>query len=186
MNRIWTLGPQLRDSQSPTWELLDQPREGASRIFYQDSWLGIGQIAFESPKPRGRGSIPPVVKPASAYPDDRGAGQYFYTSAPLTGVLSVTACHYKLDREPAIVGLLFHYEDGRQRSVGQIRLDSLGSSVRIDPRGRMGFQLSSNSWKVIGFQPMHTENEGWISMPWRGSLGWWFSHMACQLAHEVL
>ena len=183
-NRVWTIGPQPKDSDVLRWEILDKPRKSPTSIFIEESRRGIGEVVFESDKPSGVGLSPPVTTPASIYPPTRLTERFFYTSASLANISHIAACHHELEGQPSIVGLLLQYHDGRKRGVGHVQLDQLGSSVEVGYAEGLAFRISDDTRKVIDFDLFRTEKEGWICMTWRGSLGWWFSEMGCKLYHE--
>jgi hypothetical protein len=109
---------------------------------------------------------------------------YHYTSAKLEGVREITPC-YSNERSfrPRITGLLLEYVDGSQRSVGQVRLDFLGTSKKVttetmlirfpedkDPTYLMQWQTSIQSFNFVN--PTSEERHQDLKVPMRGRLDW--------------
>ncbi|KAM0273826.1 hypothetical protein ACHAPA_001403, partial [Fusarium lateritium] len=55
----------------------------------------------------------------------------YYTSAKLDGVREITPCYSSWNTPDTITGLLLAYFDGSRRSVGQVRLDLLGTTRKV-------------------------------------------------------
>ncbi|RSL86665.1 hypothetical protein CEP52_015751 [Fusarium oligoseptatum] len=185
-NRIWTVGPQPKRGQLINWELLDLRQEGSKGIYVEESYYGIDHIVFESGKPLRAGRVPPMEKTLSICPERQGVG-FFYSSASLTGVASIAVCHGydKYARQPLILGVLLHYRDGRERSLGQVRHHALKSPVCVDHSIGIGYRLSSyDPRKIAELDLAVVQKDGWVLIPWQGSLDWWFSMTECKLAYN--
>ncbi|KAF4338689.1 hypothetical protein FBEOM_7395 [Fusarium beomiforme] len=128
--------------------------------------------------------------------------KYHYSSAELEGVRTITSCQSWKDdddRPDAILGLLFTYADGRQRCVGQVRVDFLGEPIYVTSENLwIGYRETEElSWctsnqkdasgvDFISFD--RPERDEWevpyIKIPMRGRLDWYFSQNQCHLSHE--
>lgn len=184
--RIWAIGPQPKKNQHLDYLLLSRLATSPTRLFFEESWSGIGEVAFEGPSMQESETNPPFEIKRLTYPTSRPGEQLFYTSAPLTHITAITSCHSRLEGVAAIVGLLLEYQDGRKRCVGQMRLDSLKGTVTVHNSTGIMFLLSPDKRKVLDLQVCYeVEAGGWIRMPWSGSLGWWFSGTGCKLRHEL-
>ncbi|GKU06146.1 hypothetical protein FLAG1_09079 [Fusarium langsethiae] len=129
------------------------------------------------------------------------------TSAPLEGVKSFRACRpwepgwgrFEWEKEKEVVGLLLSYTDGSQRSVGQVRPDSLEDTVEVRSdkiwlTGSVGVfttQEDTNasrdpsSDRVCVDKPIDIDREGYeyLEVPLTGRLVWQFTHYRCAVAH---
>lgn len=216
--RIWAIGPQPRTIKIPEWRLLDRPKKTPSRIFFEENWIGSTKMAFETPEPAKIGAYYPVVIPRSPYPrltpeelatevaveskciydaQERPKvkeqrlleREYFYSSAPLTGVVRVIPCRSSYNGESAIVGLLLQYQDGRQRTVGRVQLNSLDPPVGVErSTERMMYRLSKDKRKMLQFKVFeHDPGTEWTVLQQSGNLGWWFMarwSLMCEVLHE--
>jgi hypothetical protein len=60
------------------------------------------------------------------------SNEFYHTSAKLEGVREITPCHSnRRSFLSQITGLLLEYIDGSQRSIGQVRLDFLGTPKKV-------------------------------------------------------
>lgn len=136
-------------------------------------------LAFEGDKPEppefpfplptpSQGSSPSVIE------------DYFYSDHDLTGVESVTPC--KFSDKPGYSGMLLHFSNGHQESVGQVRLDCLCPSMDLE---------SSTSWFLVFKRrsDLHpyvaaitttacsskTDIEEVVELSCDGRLEWWWS-----------
>ncbi|KAH8729222.1 hypothetical protein BGZ61DRAFT_529465 [Ilyonectria robusta] len=216
--RIWAIGPQPRTIKIPEWRLLDRPRKTPSRIFFEENWIGSTKMAFETPEPVKIGAYYPVVIPRSPYPrltkeqlaievaveskcifnaqerpkvkEDRiMEREYFYSSAPLTGVVRVLPCRSSCNGESAIVGLLLQYKDGRRRTVGRVQLNSLDPAIEVDSSTeRIMYRLSKDKRMMLQVKAFeHDPGSEWTAVPQSGNLGWWLMSrwsIMCDVFHE--
>lgn len=127
---------------------------------------------------------------------------FFYSSADMHGVSEVTL--YRTD-QGNIGGMVLRYHDERQVSLGQVRPDRLvegpegGPTIRVeDPVRtpllwfRLAFLSRSPLFEIeaITLGPVERQCPGWsdgttwFSVPWRGTLEWWFDWDTCQLVHD--
>lgn len=112
---------------------------------------------------------------------------YFFTSASLDDVITVTPCTSNQDGMLAIIGLLFSASNGRESCVGQIRRDSLGCPLDVDRSQRLwlGFSMQKRQPRVVKVDTFRSREElTWFDMPWAGVLEWWFSFRQSRLYHE--
>ncbi|KAK7212505.1 hypothetical protein V2G26_019683 [Clonostachys chloroleuca] len=200
-DRVWEAGPRLDPGidRPITWTFISQSTE-RQRLFFNQSYFGISTLGFQHPPP-DLGPAPEVSPPEvpqhkSAPERLLGSEQCFYTSAPLGGVASISICKKKKARKekteerdkksiPNITGLLFTYQDGRQRSVGHVRLDWLQGPTEIGASRGIAFKLSEDREKVVDLTiGDHAAEEGGEFIPWGGRLAWWFSVYRCELIHE--
>ncbi|KAK7212497.1 hypothetical protein V2G26_019675 [Clonostachys chloroleuca] len=188
--RTLTLG--VRPKPGPvgrTWVLQDRI-EGERTLMAEESWSGLGRIAFPTPRPTQQGT-PPTILPPVKYPECKQ--ELWYSSVELTGVVSMRIC--KMD--DVVIGLLFSYEDGRQRTLGEVRFDRL--QPEIETKGTRGivYQVSESEEtkrktvvELRTFNPeeaeysLESEETGRHCVPWRGTWHWWFSYLECMLSHE--
>ncbi|CAH0046392.1 unnamed protein product, partial [Clonostachys solani] len=177
-SRVWEAGPRPEPAQSYTWTVLSQSTE-AQRFFFNQSYFGISKLGFQ-PFPQPASAIPPVVPcPKSTPQKPLSSEDHFYSSAPLDGVVSIDICLKKKEKKvkkkgerkstPNITGLLFSYQDGRQRSVGHVRLDWLQGPTTIGVSKGIAFMLSEDRRKVVSLKiGNHVDGEDWEFIPWGG------------------
>ncbi|KAF5647622.1 uncharacterized protein FTJAE_1678 [Fusarium tjaetaba] len=134
--RSLVLGPDIR-SRSPRSDrpliyeaLADLPSTPTRTFYYKyghgESWLGFERMTTWRDRKIELSFGPPG--PGPYYWSD----QFFSTSADLENLQTITPCRgWRSGVDNEIIGLLFTYEDGRQRSVGHIRLDHLQEPVNI-------------------------------------------------------
>lgn len=139
------LGPDIRSRSSRSnrplnYEALaDLPSTTSTRTFYYkytntESWLGFEKITTWHER-KIKLSFGPPARPDPYDWFDR----FFSTSAELENLQTITPCRGWGDCvDNEIFGLLFTYTDGRQRSVGQIRLDHLQDSINISDKFWLG------------------------------------------------
>ncbi|SPQ20852.1 7fe6b43f-d362-4d17-a62d-94c47311d6b1 [Thermothielavioides terrestris] len=115
------------------YALVCRPAEhGPSRIYFDLSLYGIHSLAVDTPLPSGAVVLPSPAPPVSPCPELGPYEIFTYTSAALDGVVEVTPCRSDVaEFGPAITGLLLRYADGRQASLGQVRLDRLEQPVKV-------------------------------------------------------
>ncbi|KAF5559482.1 hypothetical protein FNAPI_4701 [Fusarium napiforme] len=134
--RSLVLGPDIRSprsDRSADYEALaDLPSTTPTRTLYykyrhNESWLGFERMTTWHNR-KIKLSFEPPIWPGPYYWFD----QFFSTSAELENLRAITPCRgWRNCVDGEIFGLLFTYADGRQRSVGQIRLDHLQEPVNI-------------------------------------------------------
>ncbi|KAJ4129236.1 hypothetical protein NW768_007771 [Fusarium equiseti] len=107
-----------------------------------------------------------------------------YSSAPLTGLASITPCWSKTlghAREPEegvchIIGLVLQYKGGRARVLGQGRLDSLGQPLDVESCDGISLKYEWEKDMLENVRLGKFEEDGWMWMPWEGSMTWWFNN----------
>ncbi|KAG5763901.1 hypothetical protein H9Q72_008031 [Fusarium xylarioides] len=134
--RSLVLGPDIR-SRSPrsdrplNYEALANLPSTPTRTFYYkyghaESWLGFERMTTWHDR-----KTELSFGPTGPGPYD-WSDQFFSTSAYLENLQTITPCRgWRNCVDNEILGLLFTYEDGRQRSVGHIRLDHFQDPVNI-------------------------------------------------------
>ncbi|CAG9986390.1 unnamed protein product, partial [Clonostachys byssicola] len=169
--RVWEAGPRPKPfmDRPNTWDSMSESTE-RQRFFFNQSYLGISTLGFQSPSP-DLSSVPAVPPPKSAPDRQLDSEQCFYSSAPLDGVTSIEVCKKKKARNegsaPNITGLLFSYQDGRQRSVGHVRLDWLQGPTEIGASRGIAFKLSRDRREVVDLKLAdHAADEGGEFIPW--------------------
>ncbi|CAH0023375.1 unnamed protein product [Clonostachys rhizophaga] len=197
--RVWEAGPRPDPGIGGplAWTCISQSTE-RQHLFFDQSFFGISALGFQHPLPdlcpaREEPQLE-VPQPESAPGQLLASEQCFYTSASLDGVASISICKKKKARKettgekkstPNITGLLFTYQDGRQRSVGHVRLDWLQRPTEIGDSRGIAFKLSEDREKVVDLTVGdHAAEEGGEFIPWGGRLAWWFSVNRCELIHE--
>lgn len=173
------------------WALLDRPSKQTSRIFYNTSSAGIYRLGFETPSPTPNSQRSTLPTPLSLSPTT-WQEFYYYTSAALDGVTTVTPSMHQVAGTSVIIGLLLHDSNAPTTScVGQIRLDSLGCPLEVGASQRLwlGF-LSMRTGghcvaKVATSPPSDIDayTLTWLALPYHGMLEWWFSHRQCRVHH---
>ncbi|KAF4447883.1 hypothetical protein F53441_8633 [Fusarium austroafricanum] len=130
------------------------PDAGSSRMFLENRDFWYTWLAFEQVSTwKRREVLLPASRSSLLQPDDC---KYYHTSAALEDVIEVSACRpcRKSRRPNAIMGLLFTYFDGHQRSVGEVRLDSLEELIKVSSHKEME--------EVLGKGP--TGEEAWMEV----------------------
>lgn len=190
-NRTMIFGPyRRRDWGHSIWILLfDQFEKQPIRLYFDESSNGVRYLAFETPSPSTERQVPNLPNPQSTHcPPCLYIEDYFYTSASLEDITTLTTCQREQDGTIIIIGLLFTYSNGRQSCVGQIRCDSLGPSQSIIPTTRLslGFLLEDRKprvAKVCISEESECNELIWLRVPWTGVLEWWFSIRQCKIYH---
>ncbi|KAF5598107.1 hypothetical protein FPANT_3871 [Fusarium pseudoanthophilum] len=134
--RSLVLGPDFRSPRSDRsldYEAIaDLSSTTPTRTLYykyshNESWLGFERMTTWHNR-KIKVSFEPPIWPGPYYWFD----QFFSTSAELENLRTITPCRgWRHCVDDEIFGLLFTYADGRQRSVGRIRLDHLQEPVNI-------------------------------------------------------
>lgn len=150
-------------------------------------------LSFEQAATRDQNADISFMKPfkLTAFP----GSQFISSTAKLGDVRTISVCRsYRegLDLscgEPldeGIVGLLLTYEDGRQRSIGQIRLDHMGAPLMVNSgKFWLGSDKSEEESLPGGFwprtqkikwvevdKPSRDQDREYLKVPLTGSLEW--------------
>ncbi|KAF5019118.1 hypothetical protein F66182_8887 [Fusarium sp. NRRL 66182] len=185
--RIWTIGPAQapdRTDRIIVWKFVDRPRQEASTIYYEDAWRRIQQMAFETEQPLDHGIQPPVHIPRPEQPAHKWREGFFYSSASLAGICSVALCRGTMGDDECVIGLVLDYRDGRQRTLGQVRLDYLANPIQVGDSSGIAMRLCLKRSRVFEVKVGDAE-DGWMWMPWEGKIIWWFSIIATKVFHEM-
>ncbi|KAK1990624.1 hypothetical protein LX36DRAFT_390852 [Colletotrichum falcatum] len=171
--------------------LLDLPSKSPSCIYAETTTFGIRTLGFETPKPEPQDRPPMIEWPNSSYPISRPHEYFAWNRTQLNDVVEVVPCYGLSHGKTIIIGLLFHYADGKTASVGQIRLDRLGKVLIVDSDCKLwlGFWQSDDgpcvSHAVLApKQPRLLDCDSWLEVEWCDDLEWWFSNRQCQLSHQ--
>ncbi|KAF4945846.1 hypothetical protein FGADI_11642 [Fusarium gaditjirri] len=201
--RLLTLGPQLKYRQPlgykthAKYDLVGTlPQTYPCRMYFAN-WYDSGSwMRFEGASTFAKLNLGGCYnKELELLPDDC---KYQYSSAELDGVRTVTPCGSWRDYRPdAILGLLLTYEDGRQRCVGQVRLDFLLDPIEVTSEAMWICYPETDelSWcankeddesgvDLISFEGPDELEEPYIKIPMRGCLDWYFSERQCHLSHR--
>ncbi|KAL2258767.1 hypothetical protein VTK26DRAFT_7790 [Humicola hyalothermophila] len=180
---VWPLNPECN------WTLLDRPSIRPGRIFYETSPSGIRWLGFETPPPTQGTRHSTFPAPQSVCP--RWSLQnYYYTSAILDDITTVTPSWHQIEGISVITGLLFHSSNNAHTScVGQVRLDSLGCPFEVsNPRELwLGFAFVVGGPCVVRAtesRPSDAQSLTWLALPCQGLLEWWFSWRQCKIHHQ--
>ncbi|KAF5604860.1 hypothetical protein FPCIR_713 [Fusarium pseudocircinatum] len=187
--RSLVLGPDIR-SRSPRSDrpinyeaLADLPSTPTRTFYYKyghaEFWLGFERMTTWLDR-KIELSFGPTGPGPYYWPD-----QFFSTSADLENLQTITPCRgwrNRIDNE--IFGLLFTYEDGRQRSVGQIRLDHLQDPVNItsdrfwvgsrdtEPDQEEPYPPTGHITWLGVCKPIPNDGLEYLEIPLRGKLEW--------------
>lgn len=195
--RHTSMGPWPRTGLQRDWTLLDQRDNQPGRIFYEVSPWGMCRLAFDTPYPPPSSELFTFPMPQSKSPADSlnwapDMEEYFYTSATLDGIATVTPSLHQLGGKRGtlvITGLLLHHPDGHTSCVGQVRIDSLGCRFDVDSCLWLGFASGPMGGPCVvtatSCLPSTSDDSlTWLALPCRGLLEWWFSTRQCKLHHE--
>ncbi|RSL92063.1 hypothetical protein CEP52_014044 [Fusarium oligoseptatum] len=169
---------------NPSWTQLCDLPETPNRLFFSLSRLGVHLLSTkEMRNPNATLSMPTPM----SCPKTLGILDYFYSAASLEEVVEVTPCRVKLATHSLISGLIFQYANGERACVGDIRLDSLGETLLVQPESRL--HLAFKMDRSVGphatrFCLDSSLDEGtpeWLSLPLMGVLEWWFAYGHCKL-----
>ncbi|CCT63051.1 uncharacterized protein FFUJ_00339 [Fusarium fujikuroi IMI 58289] len=191
--RSLVLGPDIRSRSSHSnrplnYEALaDLPSTTSARTFYYkytntESWLGFEKTTTWHERKIKLSFGPPARPGPYDWPD-----RFFSTSAELENLQTITPCRGWGDCvDNEIFGLLFTYTDGRQRSVGQIRLDHLQDSINISDKFWLGSSGDTEpddeepysptghiTWLGVCKPVLNSDmNMQYLEIPLRGKLEW--------------
>lgn len=121
----------------------------------------------------------------------------YFSSASLHDVKEVTVCYSPTGTVLGgstlypVVGMMFHYEDGRRACVGQYRLDWAKKSLQVgeEPKLCMGFGRveendNAHMMAVELSSPTDRADWEWVDVPFRGQLEWWTTLDQTQVSYE--
>ncbi|KAJ9155687.1 hypothetical protein NKR23_g1567 [Pleurostoma richardsiae] len=171
----------------PHWSQVCSLPDGPTRLFFNLAFRGgVQQFGIEElPLPERFLSLPrPNSSPTAGLLKD-----YFYSAAPLEGVVEVTPCRVDLEEYSAIIGLQLRYDNGKRTCVGEFRLDSVEESLDVRDSGLyLGF--TDDVWpppyvdRVSTQRPLDEEDLEWLYLSREGLLEWWFAHGHCKVYYE--
>ncbi|RKL46032.1 hypothetical protein BFJ72_g2941 [Fusarium proliferatum] len=187
--------------------IAELPPTEPTRMFYCKTenlkfWLGFEQVATRDLSPVISSVKPPM--PIACRDVD-----FFMSTANLQDVRTISVCRgwreclvlsHGNPPDEGIVGMLLTYVDGRQRSIGQIRLDYMGPPLMVtwgkfwlgsDKSEEEG--LSEGFWPVAYNikwvkvdKPLEDENREYFEVPLTGSLEWHSYMVGGRYRHLVL
>jgi len=185
-----TFGYQLRLTWPQcNWTLLYRSDGSPSRMFFDFSPSGVRKVAFESPGPVGDSQSPVIPMPMSPYPEAISLTHYFYTYAALQNVDRITPCESKVAGKRSIIGLLFHYSDGKRACVGQFRLDWAATPLAVADGSILWLSFDSKDGYPfvdgVGVScPPKAKSEECLYISWDGQLEWWFEDRQCKVYYK--
>ncbi|EKJ73077.1 hypothetical protein FPSE_06690 [Fusarium pseudograminearum CS3096] len=172
------------------WILLDAPQGQPGHLFFDDNPDGIRWISLDSQPPIGTSllHLPVASCPHPCLPNNDG---FIWSSASVQDVVNMRVCRRNTRDRTEVMGLLFYYSDGKQASVGQVRLDKLDELQTIDHSQSLylGFERSKRWAPYISkvrtsvSQLDNTVNM-WFEVSWSGTLEWWLSWRQCQVYQD--
>ncbi|KIL88037.1 hypothetical protein FAVG1_08920 [Fusarium avenaceum] len=167
---------------NPTYRLLGTlPEDEPCRVFYTAGLQGPGWFFFEKilyyP-------LNEYIQLHSWLPNTQlSALEYYYTSAKLEGSI--------------ITGFLLEYVDGSRRSIGQVRLDYLGTPKkantetllikflrRKDPGTIPRWYNGIESFDFVNTIPQDEETGRYLRVPMRGRIDWIVCTYESRIAHH--
>lgn len=175
-----------------TWDLIYKRQDENDEIYYERSISELGTVAFRSPKPspdtHEQYQAPPV--PFRTFFER----EFFYSSASLEDVAAVDVCRGDGMDGKIITGMVFRYKSGHRASVGQVQLQGLDYPAPIGDSQALwlGFAKdylapSAPFVLAVALLPPHAPDDlVWVSVPWSGTLDWWYSSYMCKMYHDGL
>lgn len=187
--------------------IAELPPTEPTRMFYCKTenlkfWLGFEQVATRDLSPVISSVKPPM--PIACRDVD-----FFMSTANLQDVRTISVCRgwreclvlsHGNPPDEGIAGMLLTYAGGRQRSIGQIRLDYMGPPLMVtwgkfwlgsDKSEEEG--LSEGFWPVAYNikwvkvdKPLEDENREYFEVPLTGSLEWHSYMVGGRYRHLVL
>lgn len=181
-DRTLVFGPDPRTYSRSDFTLLDLlHREGLSRVFLEESSLGVRNVAFESSSPKQTSG--PVFPPhrLEETPRSTKAKPLFFSTASLANLREVLPCRREFCGLNLVVGLLLRYRDGRETSLGQVRLDCLKAPMSTSGRFSLWIGISRNMYnsRVVAIDFSRGSNERgieWVEVRDDEAVEWWFSY----------
>ncbi|KAJ4263567.1 hypothetical protein NW762_006387 [Fusarium torreyae] len=200
--RRLTLGPQLKFNKPSNFDphatyktIAVLPPTEPCRMYYATSGQCVTWMRFEKVATRNHFKVQLSLN--KAHELEVPECKYYYSSVELDGVRQITPCKSWRSRRPdAILGLLLTYADGRQRCVGEVRLDFLGDPMDVSLEKMW---LGHIERKKVGSNPCSAHSASgidWISLskpeddedcfevPMTGRLDWYFSDHQYHLYHH--
>lgn len=169
--------------------LIHLPRQtGGDRLFFERSPLGVRSLYCEAAEPVLTSSPPTLPKPLSPYPRATFFETYFYSEASLDDVDTIVPCHRLIRGKQRIIGLYLQFPGDQTSCVGQVRLDSLASPLRLSGHQRIWLGFSKEDHRpfvsalTLG-EPSPSDKVSWLEVQLRGKLVWWFSMNQCQVCY---
>lgn len=141
--------------------------------------------------------------PDNPEPEDlsnfHGVCPWYFSSCSLLDIQELRLCerpnHYCHGR--VVIGMMVRYRSGLQVTIGQVRLDSLRTTLRIDPgedQAALAFQVVTTSAGlprgggiISGLDVLSHMRDSTPAMkvvPLKGSLTWWFREFSCVIDYQ--
>ncbi|KAI5917038.1 hypothetical protein F4810DRAFT_698247 [Camillea tinctor] len=160
--------------------------EGASRIYFDDSPIGIRQLATSSPYEERQA---PSLKASFKINKELLTKTLIYTSAPLRNVSEVVPCQRTYRDYSQITGLLFCYSDGTLASVGDFKLDRDHRTLQVGSSKNLCLGLVNNEKQHyvsrIEVDPLADRGSlEWVEYPWEGEIEWLFDCWRTHVYHN--
>ncbi|RSM16187.1 hypothetical protein CDV31_004650 [Fusarium ambrosium] len=150
-HKTWTL-----DERKYQWTLLSSPREipglGLS-LFFFDSLVPfcIRELGFDIPCPSSPRTPVLTSSLLSRPADPEFLDNPHWSCASVEDVVEVVPCRQTVKGETMITGLLLHYSDGNEASLGHMRLDRLDPAIAVDHSQKLylGFNKTKDGHSYI-------------------------------------
>lgn len=169
--------------------LIDLPlQDRGSRIFFENSPLGVRNLCFETTEPAPASDSPTLPEPLSQHPKATFFESYFYSAARLDGVSKIVPYQCYSRGKRRIIGLLLQFPEGRESCVGQIRLDSLQNPLQTSGYQHVWLSFSKDDHRpfvsaVTLSEPNRDDGLSWFKVRFCGTIEWWFSSKQCQVCY---
>lgn len=113
---------------------------------------------------------------------------YFYSAAIINGFYIIMPCQRSVRGRRRTIGLLLQFPGGRQSSVGQIRLDCLGSLLQIGSHQSFWLGFSKDDHRSFMSilelsEPKLNVGLSTFEVQLSGMLEWWCSLRQCQVCY---
>ncbi|KAF6803223.1 hypothetical protein CSOJ01_11038 [Colletotrichum sojae] len=167
--------------------LMDRPyQEKPSRIFFEESNSGVRAIANETPRPR----VSPeytvdLPQPTRNLVKSTAPVPWYYWTACLRGIKEIVPSQRcKSGWRKVIFGLLLRYYDGRRACLGQVRLDSLMTTLEVGGHPSFWLETCEDNARFpfvmdVGLSsggPCNLHPYSEVEIRTDDSVDWWFSY----------
>lgn len=178
-----TMGPHLNPWRPPAvWSRVFAASGGPDRIYWDYSQWGSRKLATTSPADQTPG---PSISHISPRPYT--SGPILYSSASLQDIIGIIPCQKRHKAHLSITGLLICYPNNCQACVGEVRLDSLCTTIKVAdfPALYLGFTYAEHKFPYLArielLPPKDMETYEWLELGWQGTLEWWYESRQCKI-----
>ncbi|KAI1474946.1 hypothetical protein F4774DRAFT_429421 [Daldinia eschscholtzii] len=179
-------GPYDDFHQRPFWSRVFLASGGPDRIYWHYTERGIKKLATTSPAAK---EPEPHIYSCSQVPTC--ARGILFSSAALQDVMEIIPCERRHETHTAITGLLIRYANESRACVGEVRLDSLCTPIRVEGPSRLylGFAKTMKySFPYVASIAVHPPGDRgsyeWIELDWVETLEWWYESRQCKVWHR--